>query len=535
VTTQPIHESDYAHLVSPLALATQLTRGSAEPFQPTRHHRALNEALVRLHQRRDGEPRRLMVMMQPRAGKSLMASQWNSVWNIALDDTTKIILCSYGLNLAARFGRYARQTIESHYPVLGAEVLEDSRAAHRWGTKAGGGMECRGIGGGISGFGFDLGIIDDPVKDAAEAQSSIIREGIWDWYHQAFLTRRSPKAIIVLIMTRWHEDDLCGRLLKTEPELWSVLRIPAIAEDSNDALGREPGERLWPERFSQAHYDEIRTKSPRVFNALYQQRPSGQEGSGIERSWWRYYTEVQDHSSFERIIQIWDPTFKNVDSSDFVAGGAIGIRGEDMYLIDAEHARLNAPQTMRAIKAMRARVPSARRILIEDAANGPAIIQMLEHELTGITPVKAVGSKEARLHWGVNSVAAYIEAGHFYLPRRTREDEAAAEKPIDPRLCGIAERLVNEAAEFPYGEHDDLVDMVTHGTTYLMPATWSARRRADEATRALGELGDFVQQHSARLHRAVKDRLERETKERIEADRQARQRGLACSTLLLPE
>jgi len=514
----PIRADEYAHLVSPAALAVTLTRGSAQPWVPSKYHWLLSDELVRLYRREPGQPSILLVMMPPQHGKSTETSQWFPAWALALEPSTRIILCSYGLNLAAKFGRATRQIIETNYPMLGTSVLEDSRAAHRWGTRDGGGMECRGVGGGISGFGFDIGIVDDPVKDAQDAQSQIIRDNLWDWWQQAFLTRRSPTAIIVVVMTRWHEDDLIGRILQTSPEKCRVLRLPALAEEG-DPLGRLPGEGLWPERYPLDFYEDVRRKSPRVFNALYQQRPTAPEGSGIRRDWWRYYTERQDPSSFDRIIQVWDPTFKDVDSSDFVAGGVIGIRREDSYLLDATHARLDTPKTIRAIQEMRRRWPTAKRILIEETASGPAIIQLLQHTVPGILPVRTGNrSKETRLNWGVNSVSGYIEAGHFYLPREIRPDEEEAIDPPDPGLCEIAQKLVNEAAAFPYGEHDDLVDMLVHGVQHLMPASWSAARREQKAL-AQNEPVDLVALHRKQLQDAITKRMDALYEDRRRAQR----------------
>jgi predicted phage terminase large subunit-like protein len=502
-----------APLLSPAALATTLTKLDTTPWFAYQHHRLISRKLVQLHARFPGARRNLMVMAPPRHGKSELCSHWFPTWCYALNPKTKIIMCSYAQTLASRFSRATRQTLQSHYPLVGTRLVEDSRAAHRWETTEGGEMFAAGIGTGISGRGADVLILDDPVADAESANSEKVRQNTWDWYETTFLSRRAPDAIQILIMTRWHEDDLAGRLLKNEPDNWEVLRLPALAEEGDDdPLGRREGEALWAydrdgkPRYPVSYLQDVKRRGSRTFNALFQQRPAGVEGLGVERLWWRRYSEepAEIAGRCDKVIQSWDTTFKDTDSSDYVAGMVLGRMGERVYLLDAIQKHLNAPNTMREIRAFRRKWPMAKPILIEESANGPAIIQMLDSEIPGILPVRAKGSKTVRLHWGVSSVAGFIEDGHVYLPSKHTAHGDRGDCHVE-----VAEELVNEGANFPHGAHDDLLDACVQGVSFLIPATWAALRKwGNEIQEEVEEGGSFVEQHVRAVKQAIKRKIE---------------------------
>jgi len=466
-----LEATEYAHLLSPLALATTATRNMPRPYVHAPHLELLSNEIVDLVARRPGHPKRLMVTMPPRHGKSELCSHWTPVWALSLDPSTPIILCSYEAEFAAKWGRLARRTTEELYPILGTRIMEDSRAAHRWETPQRGGMTTAGVGGPITGKGFKLGIIDDPIKNAEEAASERMRENLWEWWQSTFLSREEPEAVLILILTRWHEDDLAGRILASpESKYWRVLNLQALA-GHEDPLGREEGEALWPDRFDEVELENKRAQmGSRVFESLYQQNPSPPEGSGIKRLWWKWYDKAPKLEQFDQIVQSWDPTFDNADSSDYVVGQVWGRIGRDFYALDCVRQRLDTPDTIRAIKQITEQYPQARTKLIERSASGFAIIQLLQREMRGITPVGTKGkSKEVRLHWGVNSVAAVIERGQVFLPRGVS-------------WAGV---LVDEAAQFPHGTHDDMVDSMVQALTHLMPRSWgwenAEERRMAEA------------------------------------------------------
>lgn len=491
---------EYAHLLSPLALAMAATEGLPRPYTYAPHLDLLSQELVRLRMREPGWPRSLLVTMPPRHGKSELCSHWFPAWALALDPADKVILASYEAEFAASWGRKVRRSVQEHYPIIGARIVEDSRAAHRWETTHGGGMTTAGVGGPITGKGAPILICDDPIKNAEEANSKVIRDNLWEWWTTTFLTRlekdhRGNEPVLVLILTRWHEDDIAGRLMAApEFKFWRHIDLPAFA-GPNDALGRPEGAALWPEKFDEVALEGQRARiGTRAFTALYQQQPAPPEGAAIQRTWWRWY---DDHDcpkteAFEQIIQSWDPTFKAADSSDFVAGGVIGRIHNRFYLLDAVHRRMNGPDTLKAIKAVDEQWPTARWCLIEDTASGSMICDILERERGHVNRVKTRGrSKESRLHWGINSVAAIIERGLVYLPRG---------RPW-------AAKLVDEAATFPHGQHDDLIDMLVQGIEYLMPKAWAAENRADRLAREI-EPDDLVARMSLELHKKIRAKIE---------------------------
>jgi len=299
-------------------------------------------------------------------------------------------------------------------------------------------------------------IIDDPVKNRQEADSLTYRDMLWDEYRNTLLTRLQPNASIILIQTRWHEDDLAGRILAQEPEKWYVVKLPAEAEDE-DPLGRAPGEPLWPEfGFDWAWIENTKkTLGSQVWNALYQQRPAPQEGALVKRSWWKYYIVAPSH--FDDIVLSWDMTFKDEAAAasgnpDYVVGQVWGRVEADKYLLDQVRGKMDFPDTLKAVRALKAKWKESTAILIEDSANGPAIIASLKHEISGIIPWPAQGSKTERL----SAVAPQIEAGNVYIP-----DSIIAEWISD---------YVEEFAVFPNGNNDDQVDATTQALRYWMRA-----------------------------------------------------------------
>ncbi len=265
------------HSAAPRMPATPAALGEqvwGKRWQMGRHLTLLDRALADLAARRI---ERLIVMMPPRHGKSVLTSQFFPAWYLGTHPEHRVILASYEAGFAAGWGRRARDVIAEHGERLfGVALRGDSAAAHRW-DLAGqpGGMITAGVGGPITGRGADLLIVDDPVKNAEQATSETYRAKAWEWWTSTAFTRLEPNAVAVVVQTRWHEDDLAGRLLREQPEEnWQVIRLPAIAEKF-DALGRHPGQALWPERYPLARLEKIRGSLPVYWwQSLYQQQPS---------------------------------------------------------------------------------------------------------------------------------------------------------------------------------------------------------------------------------------------------------------------
>lgn len=387
---------------------------------------------------------RVIVSMPPRHGKSEFCSVWLPQWYLDLYPDKRVILTSYGAELATGFARRVRDGLQVDQwdqdewsPQT--EMAPGSKAAHRFSTTEGGGMVAAGVGGPITGKGGDLIIIDDPIKNWEEAQSPTIRQKVKDWFNSTLYTRAEPGSTILVIMTRWHEDDLAGWLEAEHADDWQIVRMDALCDQpESDPLGREHGEALCPERYDTAQLAKIRAAvGPKTWSALFQQRPSPGDGDVFKREWFRVVDVIP--SEFDELIQSWDMTFGSKSESASYAVGAIwGRKGADIYRLDERRGRWSFTEAKEQVRAMSAEWPGAYTKLMEDKANGPAIIDELESEVGGFIRVSPDGGKYAR------AVAASpaFESGNVKLPRGA------------PWL----DEYILELTQFPNGTNDDRVD-----------------------------------------------------------------------------
>ncbi|WP_427130323.1 phage terminase large subunit [Pseudarthrobacter sp. S9] len=410
---------------------------------------------------------RTMIFLGPQEGKSTRVAEVFPLWVLSQSPDTRIVTASYAMSLARRNGRAIRNHIETHGRDLGVAIRPDVSAQSEWQLDGHrGGLYAVGIGGGLTGRAADMMIIDDPHSGMDTAESETYQVRAWDWWTGTASTRLAPGAPVVLIMTRWHQLDLAGRLLAAEDgHLWNVINIPAMADHNpdkgeKDVLGRMPGEYLESTRGRTAEqWEAIRKRAgSRVWNALYQGRPAPSEGGLFRRKDWQYYKNplwidtdgvCRTTGSADELILSWDMAFKASQNSDFVAGQVWLKRGADAYLLDQKHGRLTFTETLNAFEAMVAKWPQASAKLVEEAANGAAILDSLKGKVPGLIPVKAKESKEAR----AAAVTPFIEAGNIHLPHVS----------IAPWIDG----LVEEAAAFPNGAHDDRVDALTQALNRL--------------------------------------------------------------------
>lgn len=257
-------------------------------FRPAAHHALLLDALQKVE---TGEIPRLMVCMPPGSAKSTYTSVVFPPWFMGRNPKLSVIAASHTQELAERFGRRVRNLVAAKEfgNVFGIGVAEDSASAGRWDTTAGGEYFAAGVGGSITGRRADLAVIDDPVKSREDADSERSRDKAWDWYTNDLLTRLKPGARQIVVMTRWHEDDLGGRILARERSRWHVIEI-AMEALHGDPLGRKPGERLWPEWFTDEMVETAK-RDKRSWHALYQQQPSSDEGDYFKRDWFKFWAE----------------------------------------------------------------------------------------------------------------------------------------------------------------------------------------------------------------------------------------------------
>lgn len=418
----------------------------------------------------EGRCQRLIWSMPPQEGKSERTSRRFPLWLLIRNPNTRIAIASYELGTARRWGRTIRNDIAEH-PELGLRVRHDTSAAHEWQLEGyRGGVYCVGIGGALTGRPVDVLLVDDPVKGRAEADSQVYRNAAWDWYTDTARTRLAPGAPQIVIQTRWHEDDLSGRLLAgPSAHEWRYVNIPAQAEDGEDPLGRTPGEYLTSARgrTAQDWEDTKRDVGSRTWTALYQGRPAPAEGGLFKRKHWGWYSAPRSEraadghmhvEAADEIIQSWDLAFKDTKGSDYVVGQVWARRGVDCYLLDQVRDRLDFPATCRAIQAMSAKWPQAHAKLVEDKANGPAVIAQLRSTVGGLVPITPKDSKYAR----ASSVAPFVEAGNVHLP--------------DPALAPWIDEYITEFQSFPNSAHDDQVDATTQALHRLLAGHGSADR-----------------------------------------------------------
>ena len=371
-------------------------------------------------------------------------------WYLGRNPTHRVIEISYNEDFAQKFGRRNRFKIKEFGEIFGIETAKspDSNTEFELSNNIGG-MISRGVLSGVTGNPANLMIIDDPIKTREEADSETTRDKIWDEWLNSFRSRLAPGAKVILIMTRWHEDDLAGRIIKNEKNV-RVINLPLEAED-NDPIGRSIGDALCPEigkdndwllDFKSVY---LTKEGSRAWNALYQGHPTGLEGNMFKREWWRYYDELPDIVDWVMSV---DAAFKDGDDNDFVAIQVWGKREAEIYLIDAVKRHLNLPDTMREIIRLRSTYPQCKTTLIEDKANGSAIINMLRKDMTGIIAVEPKGGKVSR----ANAIVGAIESGNVYLPHN---------KPFTGEF-------IEECAAFPNGAHDDSIDAMTQALNRLI-------------------------------------------------------------------
>jgi predicted phage terminase large subunit-like protein len=397
-----------------------------------------------------GRIKRLFVSMPPRHGKSELISKYFSSWYLGNFPDHRVILTSYEADFAAQWGRKARDLLEEWgQPVFGVNVRHDSNAANRWELDGheNGGMQTSGAGGAITGKGANIFIIDDPIKNMEEAESPRIREKIWDWYTSTAYTRLEPEAAMLGIMTRWHDDDLAGRIITQEHDEWTVINLPALALD-DDPIGRKPGEALWPERYPRDVLLGIRdTVGSKVWNALYMGDPVPEGGEIFRSEWWRYYDHEPEP---DYIVQSWDTAFKRGQDNDYSVCTTWGVLPRDYYLLDLWHGKVEYPELRRtALQLYEKWRPS--KVLIEDKASGQSLIQELRRSTPiPLIPIKVDKDKTARAH----AATPLIESGMVHLPKR----------------AAWTTELIRECAQFPNGAHDDIVDSITQFLNHMRGA-----------------------------------------------------------------
>lgn len=352
-----------------------------------RHQQYLYSALQKVT---DGVTKRLMIFMPPRHTKSETVTVRYAAYRLEQNPKMNIILGSYNQKLANRFSRKTRRIVENRI-----KLSADRKAVEEWETSIGGGYRAVGVGAGITGFGADLIMVDDPVKSREEAESETYRDKCWDWFNDDLYTRLEPGGAIVLIMTRWHDDDIAGRLLKEMEEggeKWEVVSLPAIAEDA-DPLGRKKGQALCPERYDTEALEKLRKKlGAYSFAALFQQRPVPIEGALFKRDWFagKVIDEAPKNLQWARG---YDLAVSQKTSADYTASFRCAFDKQgNLYIADGFRKRIEFPEQQRfVIKRMVSEKNTTHGI--EKALHGEALVQSLRR----VTAVRHVAFKAVKV------------------------------------------------------------------------------------------------------------------------------------------
>jgi predicted phage terminase large subunit-like protein len=428
------------------------------PFVPGWHIDAIAEHLEAVKR---GQIRNLLITIPPRHTKSTIVSVMWPSWEWIDHPAQRWLFASYAESLSIRDNVRSRRLIQSpwyqehwgdRYQFAG-----DQNEKRKMETDRGGHRIAVGTGGSATGEGGDRLVIDDP-HNVAEIESAVVRKGTLDWFDQVWSTRANdPKTTAkVIIMQRSHCDDLAGHVL--EQGGWEHLCIPAEyeGESRKTVIGwSDPrtaeGELLWPERFGSEEIAEAkRTLGSFAYAGQYEQRPVPATGGVWKRQWFRFYRRAELPERFDIVVASWDCAFKDVKTSDFVAGQLWGRKRADFYLLDQIHARLDFPATLAAIRSLktRSRYP-VNAVLVEDKANGSAVLAVLRREIPGMIAVNPEGGKEGR----AAAVAPMIEAGNVLLPM--------------PDEQPWTEDTLLEFVSFPAAKHDDRVDATSQALLWL--------------------------------------------------------------------
>jgi predicted phage terminase large subunit-like protein len=416
----------------------------------------------------DQKSPRLMLFMPPRHGKSTLASVSFPAWHLGRNPEHEFISCSYSGSLAMGFSRKVRQVLRepTYKAVFKTRLDPDSQSAEAWLTTGGGGFVAAGVGGGITGKGAHVLVIDDPVKNREDAESQNNRDANWDWYTSTAYTRLAPGGGVLVILTRWHDDDLAGRLLKSAlqgGDEWEVVRYPAIAEEDEEF--RKAGEALHPERYSVEALRRIeKAVGPRDWSALYQQNPVADDGQYFTRGMVNYYDPEDIDEDAMRYYCAWDLAIGKNDRNDYSVGIVVGINDrDDMFVMDVVRGRFDGFELV-------------ERILDLYEQWKPSIIGIEKgHIEMALGPFLEKRVRERGL----------FEAYFKDLKTGRRDKEARARaiqgrmqqgKVYFPRDASFSGPLIAELLRFPNGTHDDQVDalswiglMMTEFSTYQAP------------------------------------------------------------------
>ena len=395
----------------------------------------------------------LVLQAPPQHGKSELVSRRFPPYALGRYPNLRIAAASYGADLARDMNRDVQRIMmeDTYRAVFPESALNPRRTvtiegqalrnAERFDILGHRGYYvCTGVGGPLTGKSVDVGVIDDPIKNQEEARSDTIKRAILSWYNTVFLTRLSRLSGHIIMATSWAVDDLSATVIKKNPKA-RHLKFPAIDQDGNALVPElHPIDKLLETKAS---------LTPSEWSALYMQSPVREGGNIFQEGWIKRWNKSTLPAHFDEVIQSWDMTFKATDGSDYVVGQVWGRKGVNYFLLHQVRDRMGFTMSKAAVKTMSAQFPQCTGVLIEDKANGPAVMDALKEDVPGLIPIEPDGSKVARAH----AVTSLWAGGNVFIP----EDDAF------PWVTDFVAELVS----FPASGHDDQVDSMTQALRHL--------------------------------------------------------------------
>lgn len=385
----------------------------------------------------------LLLSVAPQHGKSETITRTLPSWLLGRFPDEQSMLIAYESTFAEEFLEHNRKKLADHN-IFNVSITRS--IAEKVETSLGGAIRAMGFKSGITGRTAKYVIIDDPIKNQEQADSETIRKKIWSEFNSSVRTRLKPGAKIIVIMTRWHQQDLAGMIMEHEPNV-KVLNFPIECETETDVMGRVYGEMLCPElgrtrswwdSFKQGFQNEF---GSRAVNAMYYGRPTNDEGGIFQRKWFKYY---KDRPKFAYMVISLDATFKGNDDSDFVSIEVWSKLGQDYHMWHEVYQRLGFWETLKKMEEVIRMYGMYNAILVEDKANGSAIIETLRKKFRSVIAIEPYGSKISR----ANAISPIAEAGNIYF----KEEHSG---------------VIDQAVDFPNSDHDDRVDSMTQAINYM--------------------------------------------------------------------
>lgn len=428
-------------------------------YQAARHHEVISAALEEVEA---GRMPRLIITMPPRHGKSELASRKFPAWFMGRDPYRQVIFATYNEDFAKDFGRHVRELMRTDqfqqvFPLC--KLRTGSASAENLLTQEGGSAVFVGRGGSLTGRGADLLIIDDPIKDREEANSKGTRDKMWTWFTQVAMTRLMPMGRVVIIMTRWHEDDLVGRLTDPtnpcysdeEAAAWKVLSLPALAVD-DDPMGRKPGEALWPERFPVGVLENQKRLDPAGFSALYQGKPTPEDGDYFKEEWLSTYTREELAQVMEEGLRIYgasDHAVATTQDADKTCLGCVGVDQHDNVWVLPD------------LFWQRARTDFVCEAMLDNVKRNQPIWWKAErgHISKAIGPFLRKRMMERNIYCPIEEV---VPAKDKQTRAQAIRARMAMGKVKFPKFAGWWQDAKAELMKFPQGRHDDFVDWLAH-------------------------------------------------------------------------